>query len=109
VVELALLAVSVLLVLACGLFVMAEFALITVNRSTVERLAGKGDVQARLYNKTIEAKERTNDAYVALLVARHGDNGDAYDSEQEVWRLEFELKRDGAKAGIPCRYGRESL
>jgi hypothetical protein len=58
---------------------------------------GKGDVQARLYNKTIEAKERTNDAYVALLVARHGDNGDAYDPEQEVWRLEFELKRDGAK------------
>jgi hypothetical protein len=55
---------------------------------------GKSAVQARLYNKTIETTERANDAYSALLVAR---NGDAYDSEQEVWRLEFELKREGAK------------
>lgn len=45
--ELVLLGVSVLLVLACGLFVMAEFALITVNRPTVERLAAKGDSRAK--------------------------------------------------------------
>jgi hypothetical protein len=51
-------------------------------------------VQARLYNKTLETKERANEAYAALLIAR---NGDAYDPAQEVWRLEFELKRDGAK------------
>jgi hypothetical protein len=55
---------------------------------------GKGDVQARLYNKTLETKERANDVYEALLVAQ---NGEAYDPEQEVWRLEFEVKRDGAK------------
>jgi hypothetical protein len=55
---------------------------------------GKGNVQARLYNKTIETQERANDAYAALLTAR---NGDAYDPTQEVWRLEFELKREGAK------------
>jgi hypothetical protein len=29
-----------------------------------------------------------------LLVAR---NGDAYDPAQDVWRLEFELQREGAK------------
>jgi hypothetical protein len=55
---------------------------------------GKGDVQARLYNKTLETNERANDAYTALLVAR---NGEGYDPGQDVWRLEFELKRDGAK------------
>lgn len=56
---------------------------------------GKSAVQARLYNKTIETTERANDAYAALLVAR---NGDAYDPDQEVWRLEFELKREGPRA-----------
>lgn len=45
--ELFLLFISIVLVIACGLFVMAEFALITVNRSTVERLAEKGDHKAK--------------------------------------------------------------
>lgn len=45
--ELVLLLVSLLLVVACGLFVMAEFALITVNRTKVERLADKGDAGAK--------------------------------------------------------------
>lgn len=39
----ALLFLSGFLILACGVFVAAEFALIAVNRSTVERLAAKGD------------------------------------------------------------------
>lgn len=55
---------------------------------------GKGCVQARLYNKTLETKERANDDYAALLTAR---NGEAYDPAQDVWRLEFELRRDGVK------------
>lgn len=46
-IELFLLIISVLLVLGCGLFVMGEFAIITVNRSTVERLAEKGDKKAK--------------------------------------------------------------
>jgi len=46
-IELVLLGVALLLVVACGLFVMAEFALITVNRSTVERLAKKGNASAK--------------------------------------------------------------
>jgi len=55
---------------------------------------GKGKVQARIYNKTRETREKANDAYSALLAAR---NGDAYDPTLDVWRLEFELKRDGIK------------
>lgn len=44
--ELIFLSVSVVLVIICGLFVAAEFALIAVNRSSVERLADKGDKSA---------------------------------------------------------------
>jgi len=55
---------------------------------------GKGHVQARLYNKTLEAKEKANDSYATLLLAK---NGDHYDAEQDVWRLEFQLRREGAK------------
>src|SRR5262249_37292072 len=55
---------------------------------------GKGDVQARLYNKTLETREKANDAYAALLAAVAGE---AYDPERDMWRLEFQLKRDGAK------------
>jgi hypothetical protein len=44
---------------------------------------GKGHVQARLYNKTLENKtletsEKANDAYATLLLAK---NGDAYDPQ----------------------------
>ncbi len=45
--ELLLLATAVFLMLACGLFVAAEFALIAVNRQTVERLSAKGDARAK--------------------------------------------------------------
>jgi hypothetical protein len=55
---------------------------------------GKGNVQARIYNKSREATEKANDAYFALLIAR---NAEAWDPSRDVWRLEFELKREGAK------------
>ncbi len=55
---------------------------------------GKGHVQARIYNKSLEAREKANDAYFALLSARHGD---AFDPSLDIWRLEFQLKRDGIK------------
>jgi hypothetical protein len=55
---------------------------------------GKGHVQARLYNKTLETKEKANDAYAALLLVK---NGEGYDLELDVWRLEFQLRREGAK------------
>ena len=34
---------------------------------------GKGHVQARLYNKTLETKEKANDSYAALLLAKNGE------------------------------------
>ncbi len=43
---LILLGVSLLLVLACGLFVAAEFALVTVDRGSVDRAAEAGDTKA---------------------------------------------------------------
>ena len=45
--ELLLLLVSLIMVALCGVFVAAEFAFLTVNRNEVEKLANKGDVQAR--------------------------------------------------------------
>src|SRR5215203_3590026 len=38
-----LLAVSLVLIVACGVFVAAEFAFVTVDRSRVEQLAADGD------------------------------------------------------------------
>jgi hypothetical protein len=55
---------------------------------------GRSQVVARLYNKSIETKEKGNDAYAKLLSARCGD---AFNPEQDVWRLEFEIKREGMK------------
>jgi len=55
---------------------------------------GRGHIQARLYNKTRETQEKANDAYAALLTAR---NGAAFDPQQDVWRLEFQLRREGVK------------
>jgi hypothetical protein len=55
---------------------------------------GKGHVQARLYNKTLETKEKADDSYSALLLAK---NGEGYDPEQDAWRLEFQLRREGAR------------
>jgi hypothetical protein len=55
---------------------------------------GRSQVVARLYNKTLETKEKGNDAYAELLTAHCGDT---FDPAQDVWRLEFELKREGAK------------
>ncbi|MGH3423495.1 MAG: CNNM domain-containing protein, partial [Nocardioidaceae bacterium] len=44
--EWLLLALSLLLMLACGVFVAAEFAFVTVDRASVERAAGSGDRRA---------------------------------------------------------------
>jgi len=51
--EWLLLAVSLLLVLACGMFVAAEFALVTVDRNQVERAAASGDARAQGVQKAL--------------------------------------------------------
>ena len=55
---------------------------------------GSGSVLARIYNKSHQAKQKLDDAYFALLAER---NPDTFDPEQDVWRLEFQLRREGIK------------
>jgi hypothetical protein len=53
---------------------------------------GSGDpLMARIYNKTAECRRRHDESYAALLAAR---NGERFDPTRDVWRLEFELKRE---------------
>jgi CBS domain containing-hemolysin-like protein len=46
-IELLLLAISALLILACGAFVAAEFSFVTIDRASAERAAEAGDARAR--------------------------------------------------------------
>ncbi len=55
---------------------------------------GRSQVVARLYNKTLETTEKGNEAYAALLTTRCGER---FDPAKAVWRLEFEIKREGMK------------
>ena len=53
--EWLLLAVSLLLVVACGLFVAAEFAFVTVDRGQVDRAAAAGDAGAEGIQKALRS------------------------------------------------------
>jgi hypothetical protein len=55
---------------------------------------GKRRIMARIYNKTQECVIRNNDAYFELLRQQAGE---AFDPSQDVWRVEFELKREGVE------------
>jgi hypothetical protein len=55
---------------------------------------GSGSVLARIYNKSYQARQKLDDAYFALLAAR---NPETFDPTREVWRLEFQLRREGIK------------
>lgn len=46
---------SLILVIACGVFVAAEFSFITVNRSSINRMAKKGDKRARGVNVALKS------------------------------------------------------
>lgn len=46
-IELLMIGVSILLIIACGIFVAAEFAFVTVDRSRIDKLAAQGDVRAK--------------------------------------------------------------
>jgi hypothetical protein len=62
------------------------------NRCTGYRFGSGGPILARLYNKSIERRARHDEGYFALLAAR---NPAQFDPEQEVWRLEFQVRREG--------------
>ena len=53
--ELIFLVISIILIALCGLFVAAEFSLIAVSRSTVDRLVAKGDLGAIGIKKAIDS------------------------------------------------------
>jgi hypothetical protein len=53
---------------------------------------GSGSVLARIYNKSLQARQRHDDAYPALLAER---NPDTFNPTRDVWRLEFQLRREG--------------
>ncbi len=55
---------------------------------------GKGAVRARIYNKTVEMKKAKQEWYPALLAER---NGQRFSAETDLWRLEFQLRREGVK------------
>jgi hypothetical protein len=62
------------------------------RRCTGYRFGSGGPLMARLYNKTVERKTRQDDAYFALLAAW---NPKTFDPERTVWRLEFQIRREG--------------
>src|SRR5262249_50805453 len=56
---------------------------------------GSGDaILARLYNKSAERRTRHDEGYFALLAAR---NPDSFKPDEDVWRLEFQVRREGMK------------
>ncbi len=54
---------------------------------------GRGALMARVYRKSLEAREKSNEAYLALLSERKPQE---FDLHGEIWRLEFQLRREGA-------------
>src|SRR5258708_16159372 len=59
---------------------------------------GSGTILARIYNKSVQARLRSDDAYAALLRARRPA---LLDADGAVWRLEFQLRRGGATGFRP--------
>ncbi len=49
---------------------------------------------ARVYRKSLEVREKQNEAYLALLSERTPEE---FDLHGDIWRLEFQLRREGAK------------
>jgi hypothetical protein len=68
------------------------------NRCTGYRFGEGGAIVARLYNKSLQARERHDTAYPALLAARSPDQ---FDPARDVWRLEFQLRREALTAFRP--------
>jgi hypothetical protein len=64
------------------------------NRCTGYRFGAGGPILARLYNKSIERCARHDEGYFALLAAR---NPATFDPDCDVWRLEFQLRREVMK------------
>src|SRR5262249_56453093 len=62
------------------------------TRCTGYRFGEGGPIVARLYNKTLQCRGKHGEGYAALLAAR---SGSAFDPDRDVWRLEFQVRREG--------------
>jgi hypothetical protein len=66
----------------------------SVNGEVTGFDVGKSAVRARIYNKSAEMKRSKQEWYPVLLSAR---NGQRFDAALDLWRLEFQLRREGVK------------
>lgn len=55
---------------------------------------GKGDEMLRLYNKTIEVSQKKEKAFIQVLSWEYNPD---FDKTQNVWRIEFQLRRERLK------------
>ena len=68
-----LLAIALVLVVACGLFVAAEFSFVTVDRGAVDRAAAEGDVSARGVQTALKSlSTQLSGAQVGITVTNLG-------------------------------------
>ncbi len=74
--------------------VHAEVGRYSVNGKINGYEIGKSSVRGRIYNKTVQAKKKHVEWYPLLLRER---NGARFDVDQDLWRLEFQLRREGVK------------
>jgi len=65
------------------------------TRCTGYRFGSGGPILARLYNNSTKRHTRHDEGYFALLATRHPA---AFDPERDVWRLEFQLRREGMRS-----------
>jgi hypothetical protein len=74
--------------------VHAEVGRYSVNGKVNGYEIGKSSVRGRIYNKTVQCKKKHVEWYPTLLQER---NGMRYDPDQDLWRLEVQLRREGVK------------
>lgn len=58
---------------------------------------GRKRIVAHIYNKTTETTNQHNTEYPQLVAQMAGDR---YNPEQDIWRLEYELKREGIEGFV---------
>jgi hypothetical protein len=84
--------------------VHAEVGRYSVNGKVNGYEIGKSAVRGRVYNKTVQCKKKHVEWYPTLLRER---NGLRYNAEQDLWRVEFQLRREGGERLPPLRQARD--
>ena len=97
-----LLALAILLVLACGMFVAAEFAFVTVDRAQVERAAAEGDrVATGVQNALRSLSTQLSGAQVGITLTNLGIGFLAQPAIAELLRPPLESAGVGSGAVGP--------